>query len=47
MHNRQINAQGSLIYIMHGESIKIPNRNQHKDIGLGIPHVETNLIDAT
>ena len=47
MHNWQIIAQRSLIYIMHGESIKIPNQNQHKDIGLGIPHVETNLIDTT
>ena len=38
MHNWQINAQGSLIYIMHRES---------DDIGLEIPHVKTNLINTT
>jgi len=42
MHNRQINAQRSLIYIMYGESIQISNGDQHDDISLGIPHVETN-----
>jgi hypothetical protein len=47
MHNSQINAQGNLNYIMHGKSIQIPNWKQHDDISLGIPHVETNLIDTT
>ena len=46
MHDWQINAQRSLIDIMHEKHINT-KVNQHDDIGLEIPHVETNLISTT
>ena len=43
MYNWQINAQGSLIYIMYGESIKDTKMNINIMTLVDIPHVEVHL----